>query len=197
MKNKVWLFVGSAIKMFRQTLEEQLIFFTTLNSGTRWNTRNVKPKTTGIHNLSSLQPRNKAHCKPHFPAVCHRKRKVTSGVLVSCHIAKDMVPAAIVEQVGFKNVLKTMDLRHELPSRSYFLREALPQMYTEVRQTLADRLANVSHFALTSDMWSSRTCGPYMSVTVHYIQDWEMKTACLQTSYFPQDHTGENIAEAL
>ncbi|CAM4578191.1 unnamed protein product [Leuciscus chuanchicus] len=24
-----------------------------------------------------------------------------------------------------------------------------------------------------------------------------MKTACLQTSYFPQDHTGEHIAEAL
>ena len=70
-------------------------------------------------------------------------------------------------------------------------------MYTEVRQSFADRLANVTHFALTSDMWSSRTCEPYMSVTVHFIQDWEMKTACLQTSYFPQDHTGEHIAEAL
>lgn len=65
-------------------------------------------------------------------------------------------------------------------------------MYTEVRQRLADRLANVTHFALTS-----RTREPYMSVTVHYIQAWEMKTACLQTSYFPQDHTAEHIAEAL
>nr|XP_023693148.1 zinc finger BED domain-containing protein 1-like isoform X2 [Paramormyrops kingsleyae] len=36
-----------------------------------------------------------------------------------------------------------------------------------------------------------------MSLTIHFIEDWEMKTACLQTSYFPQDHTGEHIAEAL
>lgn len=116
---------------------------------------------------------------------------------VSYHIAKDMVPVATVEQFGFQKLLKTMDPRYELPSRNYFAREALPQMYTEIRQSLADRLANVTHFALTSDMWSSRTCEPYMSVTVHFIQDWEMKTACLQTSYFPQDHTGEHIAEAL
>lgn len=116
---------------------------------------------------------------------------------VSYHIAKDMVPVATVEQDGFKKLLKTMDPRYELPSRNYFAREALPQMYTEVRQSLADRLAKVTHFALTSDMWSSRTCEPYMSLTVHFIQDWEMKTACLQTSYFPQDHTGEHIAEAL
>ncbi|XP_069388963.1 E3 SUMO-protein ligase ZBED1-like [Paralichthys olivaceus] len=108
-----------------------------------------------------------------------------------------MVPIATVEQVGFKKLLKTMDPRYELPSRNYFAREALPQMYNEVRLSLADRLANVTHFALTSDMWSSRTCGPYMSVTVHFIQDWEIKTVCLQTSYFPQDHTGEHIAEAL
>ena len=47
-------------------------------------------------------------------------------------------------------------------------------------------------------MWSSRTCKPYMCVTVHYIaEDWELRSACLQTSYFPQDHTGEHIAEAL
>lgn len=116
---------------------------------------------------------------------------------VSYHIAKDMVPIATVKQVGFKKLLKTMDPRYELPSRNYFAREALPQMYNEVRLSLADRLANVTHFALTSDMWSSRTCGPYMSVTVHFIQDWEIKTVCLQTSYFPQDHTGEHIAEAL
>ncbi|KAJ8369457.1 hypothetical protein SKAU_G00094850 [Synaphobranchus kaupii] len=90
-----------------------------------------------------------------------------------------------------------MDPRYKLPSRNYFAREALPQMYTEVRQSLADRLAKVTYFAFTSDMWSSRTCEPYMSLTIHFIEDWEMKTACLQTSYFPQDHTGEHIAEAL
>ena len=43
-----------------------------------------------------------------------------------------------------------MERRYELPSRNYFAREALPQMYTEVRQSLADQLANVT--ILTSDL---------------------------------------------
>ena len=36
-----------------------------------------------------------------------------------------------------------------------------------------------------------------MCITVYFIEDWERKTACLQTSYFPDNHTGEHIAEAL
>ena len=33
-----------------------------------------------------------------------------------------------------------------------------------------------------------------MSYTVHYINnDWELKVVCLQASFAPEDHTGENI----
>lgn len=41
-------------------------------------------------------------------------------------------------------------------------------------------------------MWPSRTCEPYMSGTVHFTENWEMKTACLQTGYFPHDQTGDS-----
>lgn len=112
-------------------------------------------------------------------------------------MAKDMVPIATVEQAGFVQLLKTADSRYQLPSQNYFAGEVLPKMYTEVRESLAARLAKVSHFALTTDIWSSRTCKPYLSVTVHFMEEWEMISACLQSSYFPQDHTGVHIAEAL
>ena len=37
-----------------------------------------------------------------------------------------------------------------------------------------------------------------MSLTVHFIkEDFELKTRCLQTVYFPDSHTGENIALGL
>lgn len=56
--------------------------------------------------------------------------------------------------------------------------------------------------------WSStqpkQTCGqvrttePYLSLTVHFIDDdFELKSRCLQTPYFPQDHKGGNIASGL
>lgn len=39
---------------------------------------------------------------------------------------------------------------------------------------------------------------PYISLTIHYITDeWKVASRCLQTSYFPDDHTGEAIAEGL
>ena len=122
-------------------------------------------------------------------------RDITKSV--GYHIAKDMAPISVVEQKGFVNMLHTIDARYQLPSRNYFAREVLPDMYATLRQKLSERLAKVTHFGLTTDMWTSRTCEPYMCLTVHFIEDWEMKTACLQTSYFPDNHTGENIAEAL
>lgn len=36
-----------------------------------------------------------------------------------------------------------------------------------------------------------------MSLTVHFIQDWTLCSRCLQTCYFPDEHTGEMIARGL
>ncbi|XP_067301389.1 E3 SUMO-protein ligase ZBED1-like [Pseudorasbora parva] len=116
---------------------------------------------------------------------------------VAFHIAVDMAPISVIEQRGFIRMLKTLDPRYSLPSRHYFARQELPRLYTTERKRLAGEMEKVTYYALTTDMWRSRTCKPYMCVTIHFILDWEIKSACLQTTYFPQDHTGENIAEAL
>lgn len=53
-------------------------------------------------------------------------------------------------------------------------------------------------YATTTDLWSSTTAEPYQSLTVHYIdEDLNLEARCLQVSYFPDDHTGENIATGL
>uniref|UniRef100_A0A0E9VGY8 DUF4371 domain-containing protein n=1 Tax=Anguilla anguilla TaxID=7936 RepID=A0A0E9VGY8_ANGAN len=39
---------------------------------------------------------------------------------------------------------------------------------------------------------------PYMSLRVHHIDtDFNMKSKCLQTAYFPEDHTGILITQGL
>ncbi|XP_059366328.1 zinc finger BED domain-containing protein 4-like [Carassius carassius] len=59
-------------------------------------------------------------------------------------------------------------------------------------------MATVTFFSTTTDLWSSRTSEPYISLTVHFVdEEFELKSRCLQTSYFPADHTGENIALGL
>ncbi|XP_076836729.1 E3 SUMO-protein ligase ZBED1-like [Brachyhypopomus gauderio] len=153
----------------------------------------VKPSRPPAPKQTTLQ--NSFTCAVPYEKKSEKWGDITKAV--AYHIAKDMVPISTVEQKGFVQLIKTLDQRYQLPSRNYFAREVLPKMYTEVGESLAGQLAKVPHFALTTDMWSSRTCEPYMSVTVHFMEDWELKSACLQTSYFPQDHTGEHIAEAL
>ena len=53
------------------------------------------------------------------------------------------------------------------------------------------------YYAPTTEMWSSRTTDPYMSLMIHFIPDWTLCSRCLQTSYFPDDHTGEITARGL
>ena len=48
--------------------------------------------------------------------------------LVAFHIAKDMVPIAVVEKKGFINLLKAIDPRYRFPSCDHFAREVLPEM---------------------------------------------------------------------
>lgn len=39
---------------------------------------------------------------------------------------------------------------------------------------------------------------PFLSLTIHYIRDdWNLVSRCLQTSYFPAEHTAEETAQGL
>lgn len=102
-----------------------------------------------------------------------------------------------VENKGFKCLMKVLDPRYELPSRTFFSNTAMPRLYTECRQKLEHQIQKVQFFATTSDLWSSRTSEPYLSLTIHYIDNWKLCSATLQATYFPDDHTGELIAQGL
>ena len=111
-----------------------------------------------------------------------RWRDVTNAI--TNYIAKEMVPIQVVEREGFKQLVNTLDPRYTVPGRKYFSETALPNLYDSCRQTLMNELQKVQHFATTTDLWSSRTSDPYLSLTVHFIDEsWQLKSNCLQTSF--------------
>lgn len=117
---------------------------------------------------------------------------------VAKYIARDMVPIYTVEKPEFINMLKVLNPRYVLPSRKYFAEVALPRLYNNSTcEKIARELEGVSFYSATTDLWSSRTMQPYMSLTVHFIDNWTLQSVCLQTSYFPDDHKGEIIAQGL
>ncbi|KAL4008423.1 hypothetical protein ACER0C_002275 [Sarotherodon galilaeus] len=126
------------------------------------------------------------------------KRHMEITKAVTHCIAKDMMPVNTVTKPGFNNLVTTLDKRYRMPSRTYFSQTAIPELHMQCRRRVAAELKAVEFFAATTDMWSSRTAEPYQSLTVHYItEDLHLEARSLQTAYFPEDHTGENIAAGL
>ena len=130
---------------------------------------------------------------------CHtikRWQTLTDSFLYA--IAKDMLPFRAVERPGFQKMLSTFEPKYELPSRKYFSKTGIPRLYNSIKGTVEKELSEMEFFSATTDLWSSEVMHPYISYTVHFInKSWEMKNLCLQTTFLPCDHTGDNLAEAL
>jgi len=63
---------------------------------------------------------------------------------------------------------------------------------------VAATLKDATFFAATTDFWTSGTCHPYLTLTVHFINsEWNLNSFSLDTSALYEDHTGENIAIAI
>ena len=96
-------------------------------------------------------------------------------------------------------MISKLNPRYQLPSRRYFVEHEIPQLYSEIKEkTVVPKLLEAKHFAVTTDFWTSITRVPFMSFTVHFIDnDWILRSYCLDTVPSYEDHTGENIAAAL
>lgn len=126
------------------------------------------------------------------------KRHGETTQAITEFIAKEMMPLSTMTKPGFMALINTLDKWYSIPSRTYFSQVAIPELYKKCKEKVAAELKTVEFFATTTDMWSSRTAEPYQSLTVHFIdEDFNLRAHCLQTTYFPDDHTGENIAAGL
>lgn len=146
-----------------------------------------KPQTTLKESFARGTPYHKTS---------RRHKEITSAI--TTFICKDMAPIYTVEKKGFRELVKTLDPKYIMPSRKHFSDIELPRLYGECRAKVEEELRRVSYYATTTDLWTSRTTQPYMSLTIHFIkEDWTLCSRCLQTSYFPDDHTGVMIANGL
>ena len=60
------------------------------------------------------------------------------------------------------------------------------------------KLREMKYFAATSDLWTSSAKHPYLSYTIHFIDDaWSLQSFLLGTVPLFEDHTGQNIAKAF
>ncbi|KAI4809290.1 hypothetical protein KUCAC02_018190 [Chaenocephalus aceratus] len=106
-------------------------------------------------------------------------------------------PFSIVEDTYFRAFLSKLNTSYKVPSRGEVSERFLPKMYEAALLNLKTELQEVEYAALTGDGWTSRVADHYLTLTVHYMKDWEMKVRVLQTLKAEVSQTGDNIAAEI
>ncbi len=113
-------------------------------------------------------------------------------------IVKDLQPISMVEDQGFRHVMKVVDPRYQIPSRKSMMTGEIPKLYEQAQKTVKDSIQSASSLVLTSDMWTARTTEAYLTLSGHFIdKDWQMQSCNLATIHVAVQHTADNISEIL
>ena len=94
-------------------------------------------------------------------------RKITRTV--GEMIVLDNQPFSIVDDLGFKNLVRVLEPRYNLPSHRYFAEVVIPDMYQQVKERVVTFLKQQDFLSCTTDLWSSVAQDSMLSLTAHCI----------------------------
>lgn len=117
---------------------------------------------------------------------------------VALFMCKDMRPFSIVNDDGFRSLLKLLDPKFDLPGRTHFAETVIPALYTETKTSVLNELKSAPAVAITTDGWTSRSTESYVTITAHIIDEYfQAQSYVLQTRKLSVSHTAENLAAVL
>lgn len=124
-----------------------------------------------------------------------RRKKIDKLIIEM--ICKDFQPISVVEDIGFKNLIKELEPRYNLPSRRTIGRTLLPNTYSQIKTKLMSILNATKYVAITTDIWTSSNAESYMTLTCHLILNSNLKSYVLVTAKLSEQHTGEHLADVM
>ncbi|MGH0159335.1 UNVERIFIED_CONTAM: hypothetical protein FKN15_045766 [Acipenser sinensis] len=112
-------------------------------------------------------------------------------------IVRDLQPISIVEDRGFNAFVKTLDPRYKIPSRKRLMEGTIADMYKDCQEKVRANCQRAHSVVLTTDVWTSRSTEAYLTVSCHFIDNWQMQEFVLETCSFYGQHTADNISLEL
>ena len=96
----------------------------------------------------------------------------------------------------------TLELYRKIPSQKHFVEQEIPRLYNTIKETtVMPKLKEIEYFSATTNFWTSQANHPYLSYTIHFVDKqwnpWNLITFCLETIPLFEDHSGENLVEAI
>ena len=106
-----------------------------------------------------------------FPFTKDSKRAKRIGRKILCMIVKYYQPFTIVEDVGFRELVKELEPRYKIIGRKKLTKELLPECFGISVRTLHEKLEKCNYVAVTTDAWTSLAQDAYLGITCHFIED--------------------------
>ena len=109
-----------------------------------------------------------------------------------------MQPLSVVENPGFRRLIKSMDPRYELPSRKVLTDKLIPELYKRAKTNLKLLLADTDKISVTTDAWTSVSNDSYLGVTCHFFTtELEVCSITLDVLPITTDEKAESLVQLL
>lgn len=108
-----------------------------------------------------------------------------------------MLPLSFGEGSGFLQFLRTVCPDYTMPSKT-IVQNRLQGIYDSVRNKILTSLNRFPTVAITTDAWSSRSNIPFITITVHAIDNsWNLRSFTLDTLEMSESHNASNLFDHL
>ena len=120
-------------------------------------------------------------------------------------VAVDLRPYSIVENEGFRELLKILEPRYSIISRKELTNNVIPELFSDLKEKIKKSLeSSESRVNFTTDMWKWEGQNrEYMMVTAHWAVEngeqkrFEMKNALLEVEEFTDSAHAYNIRKSV
>lgn len=106
-------------------------------------------------------------------------------------IVKSNQPLSLVEDKWFVAMLSGFDSKLKLPCRQTVMNKLVPDLYESKMELLKSSIEKVKHCSLTCDRWTSSSSTSYLGVTVHFVEDFVLKSYLLTLRQFENSYTAD------
>ena len=125
------------------------------------------------------------------------RKKVLDDHLLSL-FSSDLQPFSIVEDSGFRGLVKALNPSYEIPSRKHISKVLIPAKYEACLIKTMEMAGNISSCCLTTDNSTSRNSESFMAITIHFInENFKPTSILLDCAEFKARHTSKELAKEL
>lgn len=99
--------------------------------------------------------------------------------------------------LSLREMTKTLSPKYHLPSRDRLVNTLIPSWYSVEKKSVIKELLQVSKAAVTCDWWTSFVHDHYLTVTLHFTMNGQMKQKTLRTKPVYDAQTDTVVAEEI